>query len=338
MADSRNVTASSRLELSHAPCHDDTGANNAVLPQLANVTDPDFYTGPSRKTNSPHVAPRDLDILAMPNHQNDALNGRHFVTPGTERHEVYDFVGDGMESAELGGHSLAAAHLPGTRTPRGLFDFGTDTNLAFDDVDLAFLNEYNQNLPFHVNTPTTWDFVNEMPATVNTDGSQQTSAGMELPTTHVVEKPSIWRFRPTPTDNNYNNLALPGTKQSGTLLVHRRVSKEPLGAITRDEILWMLMQARPDPRSLLSFPSAGLLDSLLQFCLSSKVGPTAFIHIPTFDPLKKRAELCSMLAATGAMLAPDSTMHKLGLAMQEAVRLGVNDKVSRIAISGDCGS
>ncbi|KAF2768444.1 hypothetical protein EJ03DRAFT_352168 [Teratosphaeria nubilosa] len=218
-------------------------------------------------------------------------------------------------------------HLSGTWTPRDLFDFGSNANLAFDDIDLAFLNAYNQNDPFHVNTPTSLDTV--MTANAAVDPTAHQDVGSDMPTSRKPRKSSIWRFRPTSVDNSYNNIALPGTKQSERLPAQRKVTLEQLGAVTRDEVLWIMMQARPDPRSLVSFPSAALLDSLLQFCLSSNVAPVAFVHIPTFKPSQKLGELCAMLVAAGAMAAPDATLHKLGLAIQEAVRFTLTNKVEK---------
>lgn len=88
----------------------------------------------------------------------------------------------------------------------------------------------------------------------------------------------------------------------------------------------VVQSCRPEnlPKAVAAFPSAELLDTLIQHFLTSPL-PRAcsFIHTPTLDPNCKRPELLLAMAAAGAVLTADPTLARLGYAMQECVRVAV---------------
>lgn len=82
-------------------------------------------------------------------------------------------------------------------------------------------------------------------------------------------------------------------------------------------------------RAASSFPSVKLLDTLLQYYLTSPVASAAsFLHLATFDPNTRRPELVAIMAAAGAALTSDPALTKLGYAIQECVRVAVIRLVS----------
>jgi hypothetical protein len=81
-------------------------------------------------------------------------------------------------------------------------------------------------------------------------------------------------------------------------------------------------------KAVASFPSAGLLDTLLQYYLTSPVThATSFLHAASFDPNKKRPELVAAMAACGAVLTSDPALSKLGYAIQECLRIAISKRV-----------
>jgi len=107
-------------------------------------------------------------------------------------------------------------HIPGTWTPRNVFDFGANTDLELNDLDLNFLDGYNHEIPFasFVETP-------ETARSVPGSASEPPSAlGVES-----LQKSSTWRFRPVTQDrgmSDQQNIALPNGETSKRLPVQRR--------------------------------------------------------------------------------------------------------------------
>ncbi|KLU92908.1 hypothetical protein MAPG_11856, partial [Magnaporthiopsis poae ATCC 64411] len=145
-----------------------------------------------------------------------------------------------------------------------------------------------------------------------------------------------WRFWPSPRDHGAaeeQNLSLPsGPRDNPSPESHIRLSRTiypacHLDTSVRDNILTTVIQScRPEnlPKAVAAFPSAELLDALIQHFLASPL-PRAcsFIHTPTLDPNRKRPELLLAMAAAGAVVTADPTLAKLGYAMQECVRVAV---------------
>jgi hypothetical protein len=88
----------------------------------------------------------------------------------------------------------------------------------------------------------------------------------------------------------------------------------------------VVKSCRPDNlvKAVASFPSVELLDTLIQFYLTSPhVRADSFIHAASFNPNEKKPELLLAMAAAGAVLTADPTLTKLGYAMQECVRRAI---------------
>ncbi|KAJ9632338.1 hypothetical protein H2203_000743 [Taxawa tesnikishii (nom. ined.)] len=225
----------------------------------------------------------------------------------------------------VGGFDLGSSR-PGTWTPRGLMDYGIETSLELDDQDLSFLNNYNNHNPFGLYTPTI-----ENPPSWRENVSAETASEAPLGAA-AFQKAAVWRFRPLSDDNvamEQHNLSLAEHEAHESpemrVAVDRRVTSESLSYSMRDKILALVIRScKPEniSRSVASFPSLELLDSLLNYYLTlPTVRADTFLHLPTFRPSQARPELLAAMVAAGASAAPDASLRKIGFAIQEAVRI-----------------
>jgi hypothetical protein len=104
----------------------------------------------------------------------------------------------------------------------------------------------------------------------------------------------------------------------------RHFLRERLGRTTRDEFLAMILgTCRPDkvPLIVRTFPTSGLLDDLLEcFFACHQQQVDCFVHTASFQPNQQKCELLGVMIATGATKTDVKALHKLGFAIQEAVR------------------
>lgn len=225
-------------------------------------------------------------------------------------------------------------YMSGTWTPRGLLGFGFESNLELNDVDFSFLDDYNTNIPFDLETPRS-----DAVSTTRGAGDQATAIRSE------AFRTSVWRFHPKPQDHaaaEQQHLSLPDVAQGHDspetrIRLDRRTTNEKLDQSCRDKIFAIILSTcKPETRfrSVSAFPSLELLDIVLQFYLTSPLsGADSWLHIPTFcSTTKDRIEVLLSSIAAGAVLTPDNSLRKLGFALQEAIRAYLGDKVR------DCGS
>ncbi|KAH0388475.1 hypothetical protein KCU92_g877, partial [Aureobasidium melanogenum] len=238
------------------------------------------------------------------------------------------FLHDFLQSI-IGGDPFPRELAPGgsgTWTPRNVFDFGANTDLELNDLDLNFLDGYNHEIPFtaFVETPET---NRSIPA------SEPPSAlGVES-----LQKSSTWRFRPVTQDRgmgDQQNISIPSGETSKRLPMQRRVTSEMLSYTMRDRVMALFMASSSNvdtlQKTMQSFPSLELLDSLLQYFLSSKTAiSNRMIHLPTFRPNNARPELIAAMVVGGATLAPDVSLRKMGFALMEVIRVGVPQNIER---------
>ncbi|KAK5652232.1 hypothetical protein OQA88_10729 [Cercophora sp. LCS_1] len=207
--------------------------------------------------------------------------------------------------------------------------------LALNDVDLQFLNEYNVNVPFE------WESCFQ-----DTSDLAQYSEPLAAPGPEAAGRraslcteafsQAYWKFCPGVGDHGgaeEHHLSLPsdGGQSNASLRsgvgAERRATAARLSPTSRDKIVAMVVKGcRQDnlSRAVESFPSVHLLDTLIQHYLTSPVAQArSFLHAPTFDPNTKRPELLAAMAAAGAILTADPTLTKLGLAIQECVRIAL---------------
>ncbi|KXS94312.1 hypothetical protein AC578_10819 [Pseudocercospora eumusae] len=262
----------------------------------------------------PPPAPMAIDPAMMP-------------TP-TQQPNMFDYLRDKMMPPAGNANGVQAVDFQaGPWTPRELFDFGVDTNMDLNDMDLTFLDAYNNANPFDLRTPSIG-----FPTAGSDVVQSYTAASSEPPIDrHALPKASVWRFRPVSKNSGsaeQANLSLPTPT---SLDIERRVTTEPLSQISRDRILAMILSTcKPNsiPRAVACFPSLSLLDSLFQFSLTSPGSHAKhWIHAPTLLAGVARPEVLAAIVAAGAVLTPDASIRKVGYAIQEAIRSAVSVQI-----------
>ncbi|KAK4149407.1 hypothetical protein C8A00DRAFT_46973 [Chaetomidium leptoderma] len=200
--------------------------------------------------------------------------------------------------------------------------------VELDDLDLRFLDTYNITVPFELGGLSPSEPSQPAPPMGISDSPHPASRALEAFRDHLH-----WRFRPNQKDRGgaeEHNLSLPSDARDDPspdshISFARRVTAARLSNSARDNIMTIVIKScRPEnlPKAVASFPSVDLLDTLIQFYLtSSHARADSFIHAATFDPNEKKPELLLAMAAAGAVLTSDPTLTKLGYAMQECIRI-----------------
>lgn len=247
---------------------------------------------------------------------------------------------DQIPQEDWGSLGLNGGSASGVWTPRGVVnDFGLNSNLELDDIDINFLGTYNQDIPFD------YDPTSQPGSASNTGREASDPARGIAVASEAFKRSSIWRFRPVAKNSSateLRNLSVAQVEEAvaspeSRIVPRPRSSIEPLSLVTRDKVLALILgtcRAENVQRTVSSFPSLDLLDILLQYYLTCPRSlASSFIHLPTFDPQQKRPELIGAMIAAGAVAAPDIAFNKLGYAIQEAIRLAIASNVSRCVYS-----
>ena len=79
------------------------------------------------------------------------------MPPGTPDNTMFDYLRDKMMPSNPQQHQqqlqMFNEYQAGPWTPRELFDFGVDTNMELNELDLTFMDTYNNANPFDLRTP-----------------------------------------------------------------------------------------------------------------------------------------------------------------------------------------
>lgn len=218
----------------------------------------------------------------------------------------------------------------GIATPRGLMDFSFSWDIDLTDLDMGFLDRYNQEAPFGVDTPST-----EAQGWQETLPQPSSSTENDVSARHEAFKKSIWRYLPQ-RNRDFGAAEQPNLAFGDAEMQHsrhqshlnaRRVVQERLSGATRDKLLALVLgTCAPTNISRIAsaFPTVDLLDGLLQYFFTSpSVDATAWFHLPTFSPSKLRPQLLAAIIAAGAVSTPDIPLRKLGFALHEAARTSI---------------
>ncbi|KAM0435859.1 hypothetical protein ACHAPT_002750 [Fusarium lateritium] len=211
-------------------------------------------------------------------------------------------------------------------------DLDISTYNGLDDMDLQFLDSYNVSIPFEVSNT-----FQPTPRGAQTPRTSHMDPGQPAAMCSEAFQNSHWRFRPNAKDHagaEDHNLSLPSMtsdfpspESRVSLDADTRVTCAKLGGPARDRILMMIVNSCHSDnlsKAVASFPSVELLDTLLQYYLTSPhTRALSFVHAASFDPNEKRPELVAAMVASGAVLTSDSALSKLGRAMQECLRLAI---------------
>jgi hypothetical protein len=192
-----------------------------------------------------------------------------------------------------------------------VFNFGMESSLEFNDMDLGWINSQNNYAPIgnpHVTFETNDSTVDKGQETPDVQSS--ISLGAE------AFSKSLWNWLPGQREHGWmelSNLSLPHHEIEG--LENRptpNMIDHHLEQSSRDAILAMVLNANAQESGIAkvvtSFPSAQLLNSLMHLFFRSEVLKTdSWIHLPTFHPRSQRPEFNGIVVASGAILSPVPT-------------------------------
>lgn len=213
--------------------------------------------------------------------------------------------------------------LSGQQTPRGIMDMSFDIDIGLTDLDLGLLDQYNFQVPFAADTPST-----------DVQGPEQPVIESEgVPVRTEAFKQSVWRYQPQPNKDYPGaaqaDLAFTDSEKDNERRSHitqRRVVVEKLHRVGRDRLLALVLgtcSAENVKRIASAFPSIDLLDGLIQYFLTApSLDAQNWIHLATFSPSKISPELLACIVSAGAATTPDLPLRKLGFALHEASRIG----------------
>jgi hypothetical protein len=228
-----------------------------------------------------------------------------------------------------------------------VLNFGIDSSLDFNDMDLGWITSHNET------SILSYNFLPDY-------GDLQLDHGQQTPDVHPsinlgaeAFRKSLWNWLPGQREHAFmevSNLSLSHKDMEG---FENRASPDiidpQLEQSSRDDILAMVLstnsQQNGASRVITSFPSTQLLNSLMHLFLRSEATKTdSFIHLPTFRPRTQRPEFNGIIIAAGAILSSVPTgmtpflcllfgtltllVRKLGFAIQETVRLAIPATVS----------
>ncbi|KAK5126531.1 hypothetical protein LTR08_004672 [Meristemomyces frigidus] len=322
----------------HQPRYDVMQQQMQSLPPMQQIMQPIQPAPPMHRLSTSSISsahPNQLPAMQMsaaqplPSPQQRMSMDGSMMPPQLPGNNMFDYLRDKMmpSIAQPSGHAVQIMdYQAGPWTPRELFDFGVDANMELNDMDLSFLDTYNNANPFDLRTPSIG-----FPTTGSDIMPSFTAAPVPPLDTTALPKASVWRFRPLSKDSGsaeQANLSLPTPT---SLDIDRRVTCEPLSQTSRDKILAMILSTcKPNsiPRAVACFPSISLLDSLFQFSLTSPGSHAKhWIHAPTLLAGQTRPEVLAAIIAAGAVLTPDASIRKVGYAIQEAIRTAVQVQV-----------
>ncbi|CAA9965743.1 C6 transcription factor RegA [Pyrenophora teres f. maculata] len=211
------------------------------------------------------------------------------------------------------------AFFSGQATPRGIMDLSFDIDVGLTECDLGLLDQYNFQVPFAADTPST-----------DTYGADQHPSETDTaPVRAEAFKQSIWRYLPQRSRNpnaEQVNLAFTDTERDRRSHITRRIVAEKLPRVSRDRLMALVLgtcSTENIKKIASAFPSIELLDGLIQYFLSSpSLEAQLWFHLPTFSPSNLNPELLASIVSAGAASIPDISLRKLGYALHEASRIG----------------
>lgn len=173
------------------------------------------------------------------------------------------------------------------------------------------------------------------------DGKSHHSTALNKPTMNPASlgfeafKRSPWLWTPANQDHayaEYSRLAVDSEEilESSQLSSSYRDQNLNLPEIkhsaTRDEILAMVLKFSKSAIKVRSFPSLRLLNILVQaFFVRERASLDPWMHEPSFEPDRCPATLLAAMVATGSAFFAATNIWKMGLALQETVKLAICD-------------
>ena len=202
--------------------------------------------------------------------------------------------------------------VSGHEAPRGIMDLSFNFDVGLTDLDVGLLDQYNFQVPFVADTPSTDTLV---------EIEQQLPENDSSPFRAEAFKQSIWRWTPQPNQNYLRaeqaHLASFQVSEKDNRgrshITQRRAIVEKLPSAGRDQLMALVLGTSNQEnakRIASAFPNIELIDGLIQYFLTSPSWDAqSLIHLPTFSPTKIGPELLAVIVAAGASSTPDSKFH-----------------------------
>jgi hypothetical protein len=232
---------------------------------------------------------------------------------------------------------------------RDLLSFGLESNLDLTVQDYSLMDFYQGKTVAQHHTQNAFDdsVLQFGFPTPQAESAEQRSPGSVALGTEAFRR-SLWCWTPVREDArqagqpNFTFQSEEASSLMTSFTPSMHVTSETFGSAARDRIFAMILSTCDDrssfTRVMSSFPSADLLNNLMHCFLASHMAQSdTYIHIPTLKVHRLSPELLGSLVAAGAMLSSSPTIHKLGLAIHESLRLSLPKVVSKplFAISAD---
>lgn len=103
---------------------------------------------------------------------------------------------------------------------------------------------------------------------------------------------------------------------------------EKINQSARDKVLQLVIEISQSRVSIPAFPNHEVLDTLLKIGIAKRLKPAAWLHLGTFHCGNARPELLTALVAAGCVCVGVLQISKMGLLLQEIVRLSLDRLVS----------
>ncbi|KAK7427798.1 hypothetical protein QQZ08_005736 [Neonectria magnoliae] len=207
---------------------------------------------------------------------------------------------------------------------RGLLDFTIKAGFDFNNADFGFIDQLCSD-PNSIDT-------NQQPILGQALDALEIygSRGHVALGAEAYKRSSLTVWEPTQDDSisaELKDLSALGTDHSSPgaqPIINRHCLRERLSRSARDKFLGMILnhcRLEKSHFAIKAFLTQEVLDGLLQSFFSHHLKQTdSYIHAPSFQPNAQKSEFLGSIVAAGAVLTDISVVHKLGFAMQEAVR------------------
>ena len=118
---------------------------------------PQMQPGPPVQAQPFSSAPQTLPSMQISDQPQPPMGmDGSMLPPQVPSNTMFDYLREKMMPAQVqpnGNGVQVIDYQAGPWTPRELFDFGVDTNMELNDMDLSFLDTYNNANPFDLRTP-----------------------------------------------------------------------------------------------------------------------------------------------------------------------------------------
>jgi hypothetical protein len=100
--------------------------------------------------------------------------------------------------------------------------------------------------------------------------------------------------------------------------------RDKINQAARDKVLQLVIEASQSRVVIPAFPSHEVLDTLLRIGITKRARTDSWLHLGTFSCRQARPELLTALIAAGCICVGVAEISRMGLLLQEIVRLSLD--------------